>query len=294
MKLLPQLFLLLTFCNCHYESPSTALCATDILFLLLWSSIHSPVSYWHSLSLIMNFLPQPSVLLSFSTSHYEAPSTILYATYILYLSLWSSFHSYVCYWLSVPVFMKLLPHLCVLLTFWTCHYESPSTALCATAILYLSLWSSFHSSVCFLLSVPLIMNLLPQLSVLLTFCTCHYETPSTALCATGIQYLSLYCSFHSSFCYWHSERVIVNLLPQLAVLLTFCSFLCELLPHLCVLLTFCTCLYEFPSIALCATNFLYLSLWSSFISSVCYWHSLHVIMKLLLQLCVLLTLQIKH
>jgi len=149
MKLLPQLSVLLTFCTCHYEAPFTALCATNILYLSLWSSFHSSLCNWHSVPVIMKLLPQPSVLLTFCTCHYEAPSTALCATNILYLSLWSSFHSPLCYWHSVPVIMKLLPQPSVLLTFCTCNYEAPTTALCATDILYLSLWSFFHSPLCY-------------------------------------------------------------------------------------------------------------------------------------------------
>jgi len=156
------------------------------------------VCYWHSVPVIMKLLPKLCVLLTFCTCNYEAPSIVLSATDILYLLLWSSFHSSVCYWHSVHVIMKLLPQLWFLLTFRTCHYEVPSTALCATDILYLFLWSSFHSSVCYWHSLPISMELLPQLCVLLRVCTCNYEAPSTALCATDILYLSLWSSFHSS------------------------------------------------------------------------------------------------
>ena len=88
--------------------------------------------------------------------------------------------------------MKLFAQLSVLLTFCTYHYEALSTALCASNFLCLSLWSSFHISLCYWHSVSVTMKLLPQLFVLLTFCTCNYEAPSTDLVATNTTNLTAY------------------------------------------------------------------------------------------------------
>jgi len=306
MNLLPQLCLILTFSTSHYETRSTAICATIILYLFLWSSFNSSLWCWNSVHYIMKLLPLLCVLLTLCSCHYEASSTALCATVRFYLSLWKSFHNFcatdilylllwssstalcatdilylslwsyfqssVWYWHSVPLIMKLLPQLCVLLSYCTCHYEVTSTALCATDILYLSLWSSFQISVCYWHSVPLFMKLFPQLCVLLTFGACHYDATSTSLCAIVILYLLIWSSIHISMCYWHSIPVIMNFLPEL-----------------CVLLTFSSCHCEAPSTALCAPDSLYLSLWNSFHSTVCFWLSVPVIMKLLPQLCVLLT-----
>jgi len=156
------------------------------MYLLLRSSFHSYVCKGHSVHVIMKLLPQLYVLHTFGTCHYEALSTALCATDILYLSLWCSCYSFLCYWHSVPVIMMLLSQICVLLKFCTSHYEAPSTALCATDIVCQALRSSFHSSVCFWLSVPVIMKLLPQFYVLMTCFTCYFEAPSTALSATDI------------------------------------------------------------------------------------------------------------
>ena len=334
MKFFPQLCVQRAFCACHYVAHSTALCATyirdlhyealstalcssDFLYLLLWSSFHSSicywhpapvlwssfhssVCYWHSADIIMELLLKICVLLTFSTCHYEVLSTA------------------VCHWLSIPVILKLLPQLCVLLTFCSCHYEAPSTALCVTNILYLSLWNSLHSYLCYRHSVPVFMNLFQQLSVMLKFCTWHYEAPSTVLCATDIMFLSLWSYFHSSVCYCHFLPVIMKILPQLFVQQTSCTsfyevlstalcatdilylslwsyfqssvwylhsvpLIMKLLPQLCMLLSFCTCHYEANSTALCATDILYLSLWSSFHNSVCYWYSVPLFVKLFLR-----------
>ena len=323
MKFFPQFFVQRAFCACHYEAPSTALCATDIqschyeafstalcasdiLYLSLWCSCYSFLCYWHSVSVIMKLLSQLCVLLTFCTSHYEAPSTALCATDILLQALRNSFHRSECFSHSVPLIMKillqfyellisctsyleLLPQLCVILTFCKCYCGAPSKELYATDILHLSLWSSFHSSVSFWHSVPVIMKLLlelcvlltfvtlimklhPHLCVLLTFCSCFYESPSTFLCGIVILYLSLWSSFHRCVCYWQSVPVLMKFLPQLNVLLIFCA-----------------CQYELSAKALCATDILFLSIWSYFHSTVCYWNSVPVIMMLLPQLYVLLT-----
>ena len=286
MNLLPQLCLILTFSTSHYETRSTAICATIILYLFLWSSFNSSLWCWNSVHYIMKLLPLLCVLLTLCSCHYEASSTALCATVRFYLSLWKSFHNFcatdilylllwssstalcatdilylslwsyfqssVWYWHSVPLFMKLFPQLCVLLTFGACHYDATSTSLCAIVILYLLIWSSIHISMCYWHSIPVIMNFLPELCVLLTFSSCHCEAPSTALCAPDSLYLSLWNSFHSTVCFWLSVPVIMKLLPQL-----------------CVLLTFFSCNYVSPSSALCVSDILYLSLWNSFQSSVC-------------------------
>ena len=173
MKLLPPFCLLLTFCSSHWKGPSINLCATDILYLSLWSSFHSSVWYCHNVPVIMKLHPQPCVLLTFCICHYEVPSTAHISNDILHLSICRSFHSSLCYSHSVPVIMKLLPKICVLLSLFTCHYVALSLNTCGSDILLLSLWSSFH------------------ISVILTFCTCLYEAFSTALFATVILYLSL-------------------------------------------------------------------------------------------------------
>ena len=188
MNLLLQIFLLLTFWTYHYEFPSTVLCTTDILHLSLWSSFHSSVCIGHSVSVIMKILPQFDVLLTFCISHYEAPSTALCHTDILYRALRRSFQNTVCFWIFVPVIMKLLPQPYVLLASCTCYFEAISTTLCVTDIMYMSLWSFFQMSVCHWRSVPVIMKLLPQLNMLLTFCTCNYEAPFKFLCATDVRY----------------------------------------------------------------------------------------------------------
>jgi len=189
------------------------MCATDILYLSLWSSFHCSLCYRHSVRVIKELLPQLSVILTFCTYHYGSRSTAFCAINILYALLWTSFHFSVFQCHSVLVVKNLLPHLYELLTFWNCHYESNSPALCAPDILYLSLWSSIHSFVCYWYSVPVIMKLLPSLSLILTFCTCLYEVTSTALCDTDILYLSFWSSFQSLICYWHSVHFIIKLQP---------------------------------------------------------------------------------
>jgi len=161
----------------------------------------------------MKFLPKFCALLTFCTCLYEVPTTAPCVTDILFLSLRSSFHSSVCYWHSVIVIMKLLLQICVLLTFCSYHYEVLSTVLCTTDILHLSLWSSFYSSVCIGHSVPVIMRLLPQHDVLLTFCISHYESPSAALCDTDIRYRALWRSFQISVFFWIFVTVIMKLFP---------------------------------------------------------------------------------
>ena len=189
MKLFPQLSALLSIglhvikffhqILCFWHSVyiimkyiSTALCATDVLHMWLWSSLNNSLCYWHPVPFIMKLLPQLTVLLALCTYLYEIPSTTL-----------------------------------CLLTFCTCHYKALSTYLCAINIPCLSLWSSFHislcyrqsvhiiinffhSSVCYWHTVPLFMKFLPYLWVLLTFCTCLYEDLSTALFTTDTLFLS--------------------------------------------------------------------------------------------------------
>ena len=184
MKLIPKPCVLLKFCTFHYEAPSTAICATDFLYLSLRKLFHSSVCKCHSLSDIMKFLSQLSGILTFCTFHYEAPSTALCATDNLYFSLWSYTHSSVCYWHSVPVIMKLLQQPCVLLILCSFHYGAPSKALFPTDIPYMSISCSFHSSLCYWHTVPFINKLIPQICVFLIICNCPYEAPFTVLCAT--------------------------------------------------------------------------------------------------------------
>ena len=192
--------MILTFCNCHYDSRSTKF-----------------VCLWHSVPVIMKLLPQLSVILMFCNFHYEVPSKALCATDILYLSLGSYYQWFLCYWHSVPFFMKLLPQPCVLITFSTCRYEAHSTAFCATDIRCMSKWSSFHLSLCYCHSVPVIMKLIPHLCVFLIFCNCHYETPCTTLSAIDLLYLSLWNSIYSPVYYWYSVPLIMKLIPQLCL-----------------------------------------------------------------------------
>jgi len=160
--------MLLAFCNCHYGFPSTALWATA------FCTSHYEV------------FPQPSVQLIFCTCNSEDHSTAICATDILYLSLWNSFHSSVCYSLAVLVVKKFLPNFCVLKIFCTCYYEGLSTALCATNIPYLSIWSSFHSSLCYYHSAHIFKYIHELLCELYLFRTCHHEVFSTALCVSDI------------------------------------------------------------------------------------------------------------
>ena len=209
MKLHLQPCILLIFSTSHYEAHSTALFVTDIRYLSLWSIFQSSVFFLHSVPVIMMLFPQLLVLLSFCTCHCKALSKALCATVILYLSLWSSFHSSLCYWHSLYISKEPLPQLCWLLSFSNSHYEAPSTTQCTTEILFLSLWISLHSYLFYWISVPFILNLFQQFSVLQIFCTSHYEPPSTALCATDIVYMSVWSSFHSSVCYFHSVPFIM-------------------------------------------------------------------------------------
>ena len=357
MKIFPQLFLLLTLCSSHNEAPSSALCATDILYLFLWSTVHSILCYWLSVNIFKKLFPQLCLLPSFCTCHYVALTINFFAKFILYVSLWKSFHSSLCYWHFVHDIMNLIPQFSELLTFCSRHYESPttflganfmwynllkapSTSLWATIFLNMSLRSYFHSSVfywhsvtiiikvlppllCYWNSVTLFMKLRPQSVVILSFCTCHYEAPFTALCGTDFQNMSLWSSFHNSLWYWHSVPVIMKVVPQLCVPVTFCTFnyeapssslgdtdilylslwssfqcsvcycysvplIIKLLPNFYVLMTFCSCIYEAPSTVLCVSNIMYLSLLSSFYKSLCYWLSVYV-MKLFLHtaLCII-------
>jgi len=210
----------LTFCSSHYEAPSTSLCATDFLYLSIWSSFHSSLCNCHSVPVIINLLPVLCATDILYLSLY-IPSTAHSSNDILYLSLCRSFHSCLCYSQSLPVLMKLLPQLCVLHSNCTCHYVAPSINTCGSDLLYLSIWSSFHISGCYWHSVPSIMKLFPKLSEQLIFRIWHYVSHSTVLFATCILYLSFWCSFQSSLCYWHSVLVIMKILPQLRVLLAF-------------------------------------------------------------------------
>ena len=228
-------------CTWHYEVNSKDICSNSIMYLSLWSSFHSPVCKYHSVSVIMKLFPQLSALLTLCTCHYEAIPTVLFDNDIRYMSLWSSFHSSVCHWHSVCVIMKLLPQVSLLLIFCTCHYEAPFTAICVSDILYMSLWTSFHSYLWYRFPITVIMKLHPLSWVLLIFCTSEYEALSTYLCATDNLYMSSWSSIHSIVWYWHSVPDIMKLIPQL-----------------CVILIFCTWHYETLSTALFNTDTLYL------------------------------------